>query len=122
MTNKEYKERRQTLGLAIAALDKEHLEDREFADGELVEIDYAWHKRIGVVCGCLSTLSMVPSNTGIIRCERMASLLKTHVIPTTAVKLREHDISYIMHRSSLQSRSANRYRAIIKYGRKLPPS
>lgn len=52
MTNKEYKERRQTLGLAIAALDKEHLEDREFADGEHVEIDYAWHKRIGVVCGC----------------------------------------------------------------------
>lgn len=30
MTNEEYKERRQALGLAIAALDKEHLEDREF--------------------------------------------------------------------------------------------
>lgn len=40
MTNKEYKERRQTLDLAIAALDEEHLEDREFADGALVEIDY----------------------------------------------------------------------------------
>lgn len=52
MTNKEYKERRQTLDLAIAALDEEHLEDREFADGALVEIDYDWHKRIGVICGC----------------------------------------------------------------------
>ena len=52
MTNKEYKERRQTVDLAIAALDEEHLEDREFADGALVEIDYDWHKRIGVICGC----------------------------------------------------------------------
>lgn len=52
MTNKEYKERRQTLDLAIAALDEEHLEDREFADGALVEIDYDGHKRIGVICGC----------------------------------------------------------------------
>ena len=52
MTNEEYKERRQALGLAIAALDKKHLEDREFTNGELVEIDYDWHKRIGVICGC----------------------------------------------------------------------
>ena len=34
MTNEEYKERRQALGLAIAALDKKHLEDREFTDGD----------------------------------------------------------------------------------------
>ena len=52
MTNEEYKERRQALGLAIAALDKKHLEDREVTTGERVEIDDDWHKRISVICGC----------------------------------------------------------------------
>lgn len=52
MTNKEYKECRQALDRLLAVLDKEHLEDREFVNEELVEIDYTWHKRLGVICGC----------------------------------------------------------------------
>ena len=45
MTDEEYKERRQALGLAIAALDKTPRRPR-ITNGELIEIDYDWHKNV----------------------------------------------------------------------------
>lgn len=52
MTNKEYIAQRRELDRQLAALDQLHMKDRQFQDGEEVEIDSGYFKRHGVICGC----------------------------------------------------------------------
>lgn len=55
MTNNEYKAKRRELEEQLAALDQLHMADRQFQDGEVVEIDTGFiksTKRRGVICGC----------------------------------------------------------------------